>query len=79
MLAFGVSITLTTAKFSLKLATKVAWKLVSETGRAIYQSQQDLKKVYSMHKTINSLEKKKYEYKAKTKSKQREVSNERTR
>lgn len=79
MLAFGVSITLTTAKFSLKLATKVAWKLVSETGRAIYQSQQDLKKVYSMHKTINSLEKKKYEYKAKTKSKQREVSNERAR
>ena len=79
MLAFGVSITFTTAKFSLKLATKVAWKLVSETGRAIYQSQQDLKKVYSMHKTINSLEKKKYEYKAKTKSKQREVSNERTR
>lgn len=79
MLAFGVSITLTTAKFSLKLATKVAWKLVSETGRAIYQSQQDLKKVYSIHKTINSLEKKKYEYKAKTKSKQREVSNERTR
>lgn len=79
MLAFGVSITFTTAKFSLKLATKVAWKLVSETGRAIYQSQQELKKVYSMHKTINSLEKKKYEYKAKTKSKQREVSNERTR
>lgn len=79
MLAFGVSITLTTAKFSLKLATKVAWKLVSETGRAIYQSQQDLKKVYSMHKTINSLENKKYEYKVKPKSKQREVSNERTR
>lgn len=79
MLAFGVSITLTTAKFSLKLATKVAWKLVSETGRAIYQSQQDLKKVYSMHKTINSLENKKYEYKVKPKLKQQEVSNERTR
>ena len=75
MLAFGLSITLATAKFSLKLATKVAWKLVSETGRAIYQSQQDLKKVYSMHKTINSLENKKYEYKLK----QQEVSNERTR
>lgn len=79
MLAFGLSITLATAKFSLKLATKVAWKLVSKTGRAVYQTQRDLKKVYSIHKTINSLENKKYEYKVKPKSKQQEVSNERTR
>lgn len=54
-LAFGLSVALATTKFTLKFATKIAWKAMKETGKAIYQTQKDIKTVYSNHKIISQM------------------------
>lgn len=56
-LAFGLSVALATTKFTLKFATKIAWKAMKETGKAIYQTQKDIKTVYSNHKIISQMQK----------------------
>ncbi|MDX1808944.1 MAG: hypothetical protein R3331_05355 [Sulfurospirillaceae bacterium] len=56
-LAFGLSVALATTKFTLKFATKIAWKAMKETGKAIYQTQKDLKTIHSNHKMISKMQK----------------------
>lgn len=56
-MAFGLSVALATTKFTLKFATKIAWKAMKETGKAIYQTQKDIKTVYSNHKIISQMQK----------------------
>ena len=56
-LAFGLSVALATTKFTLKFATKIAWKTMKETGKAIYQTQKDIKTIHSNHKIISKMQK----------------------
>ncbi|HHO42003.1 MAG TPA: hypothetical protein ENN12_01420 [Epsilonproteobacteria bacterium] len=56
-LAFGLSVALATTKFTLKFATKIAWKAMKETGKAIYQTQKDIKTIHSNHKIISKMQK----------------------
>lgn len=56
-LAFGLSVALATTKFTLKFATKIAWKAMKETGKAIYQTQKDIKTIHSNHKIISKVQK----------------------
>ncbi|MBD3795451.1 MAG: hypothetical protein IE881_05895 [Epsilonproteobacteria bacterium] len=56
-LAFGLSVALATTKFTLKFATKIAWKTMKETGKAIYQTQKDIKTIHSNHKMISKMQK----------------------
>ena len=56
-LAFGLSVALATTKFTLKFATKIAWKAMKETGKAIYQTQKDIKTIHSNHKMISKMQK----------------------